>query len=483
MRKTTQLCLYWLLIFSLIHWPVNYVTAKERKKNISIVTDPEVSDLLKSLGTPLLKTAGMDPEGVHFYVMLNPSLNAMALPGNNIIFNSGLILAVHDRDELAAVMAHEIGHLSAGHHIKLESTMKGVALGTMVAFVAGLAASAATGNDQMAKAAIFGGTAASKAHLLGSIREKERQADRLTIGYLINTGFDPQGMIHFMSRLNREQRNSQMPPPYLLTHPLSSQRLMESQQQIDSYQTNPTIRNNAKQHPKKRHHKKEKQQQQEEDNFLLARVQATLEAGTSDDINAAIYRFHQRLETNPDHFPSRYGLAIAQRYTGQLQAASNNLEKLLKSRAKDPYLLRQRGLLRLELGHAGNAEKDFRTALAHLAHLAHEENQNNADLRYRLAFSLHEQGKLTEASRILRQLTLEHPFVAKYFYLLGITEGKQQHLGASHLSLARHFYLNRENSMARWHFREAIRQFADTEPGKLIAINELKQLNRRKKHR
>ncbi|MEO5350366.1 MAG: tetratricopeptide repeat protein [Magnetococcus sp. YQC-3] len=472
MKKILPLPVYLFLLGGLLVLPLLGHADSSRKTGITLITGPEASDLLRALGEPLQRAASIKPGDVRFHVMLDNRLNAVALPGQNIILNSGLLLAVRDRDELAAVMAHEIGHLSAGHHIQLESTLKDVALRTMVTFAAGIAAAAATGNGQLAQAAVMGGSAASQSSLLDTMREKESQADRLAIHYLATAGFNPRGMVHFMERLHREQRLNNLPPPYLLTHPLSSQRLMESQQQIDGLPT-PTIDRvaaptNQRRDPPTRSDKAG--EHGEGDNMLLARVQAVLEAGTSDDINGVIARFRKRLELDSDQLPARYGLAVAERYTGQLQAAITDLEALLKQHPHDPYLLRERGMVRLELGKPDAAEEDFRTALQYQA------KQTNADLLYRLAFAMNEQEKLADASRILRPLTLEHPLVAEYLYLLGVVEGKQNHLGASHLALARYHYLIMEKKMARWHYKKAMQEFASADAGKNIARDELTRL-------
>lgn len=466
MKKISSHLLCWILACCLLALPASGQAAARNKKTISLITGPETSDLLEFLGKPLQQAAGIQPGHIHFHVIRDPTWNAMALPGQNILLHSGLILAVRGPDELASVMAHEMAHLSAGHHVQLASTLQDIALRSMVAFVAGLAAGALTGDGQLTQAAILGGSAASRTTLLEVIRSKETQADRLAIHYLTKAGFDPQGMVRFMKRLHRRQQLSNAPPPYLLTHPLSSQRLTEAQQLIASQPTNPSP------HIRKEPPPHASLPENSQGHALLDRAQAVLEAQTSDDLNGVITRFRQRLETEPDHFSARYGLAIAERYMGQLHAAHTNLERLLKPYPHDPHLLRERGLVRLEMGQPAKAEEDFRAALKY------QPKKTNTDIRYRLAFSLHEQEKLADASRILRQLTLEHPFVASYFYLLGVVEGKQQHMGASHLALARHFHLIREERMARWHYQEAIRQFSDGTPGNTIARDALNSLKK-----
>ncbi|MBF0186028.1 MAG: M48 family metalloprotease [Magnetococcales bacterium] len=473
MNKFFPLPVYWLLASWLIFFLPTALVGAAEKKGVTLVTGPETADLLQALSEPLQRVAGMRSGEIHFHVLLDGSLNAMALPGQHIILNSGLILAVRDRDELASVIAHEMAHLAAGHHIQLEGTLKDVTLRTMAAMAAGIAAGVATGNGQIAQAAIMGGTAASQTTMLDTMRDKETQADRLAIHYLVEAGFDPQGMVRFMERINREQRISNLPPPYLLTHPLSSQRLMESQQQIDALPGDKTSR--AAMVPAKERHGNatpaSQPVQTEDHSFLLARAQAVLEAGTNHDLNGVTARFRKQLDLDPDNIPTRYGLAVAERYMGQLHAAENDLAAMLKKRPTDPYLLRERGLVRLEQGKPELAENDFRAALQY------QPKKTNADLMYRLAFALHEQEKWADASRILRPLTLEHPLTADYLYLLGVVEGKQNHLGPSHLALARYHYLIAEKKMAKWHYKEAMRQFANGDAGKNIARDEMAKLD------
>ncbi|MBF0116874.1 MAG: M48 family metalloprotease [Magnetococcales bacterium] len=473
MKKIFPLPVYWFLaswLFFLL--PVVLSSAADRK-GITLVTGPETADLLQALGEPLQKVAGIRSGEIHFHVILDGALNAMALPGQHVVLNSGLILAVRDRDELASVIAHELAHLAAGHHIQLEGTLKDVTLRTMAAMAAGIAAGVASGNGQIAQAAIIGGSAASQSTILDVMRDKEAQADRLAIHYLLEAGFDPRGMVHFMERINREQRISNLPPPYLMSHPLSSQRLMESQQQIDALLASRAAVKvlSQREEPSDAPSSAAIEQAQEAHQFLLARAQAVLEAGTNPDLNGVIARFRKQLNFDPDNLATRYGLAVAERYMGQLSAAETDLGTMLKKRPTDPYLLRERGLLRLEQGKPEIAESDFRSALQH------QPKKTNADLLYRLAFALNEQEKWAEASRILRPLSLENPLAAEYLYLLGVVEGKQNRLGASHLALARYHYLIAEKKMAKWHYAEAMRQFANGDAGKNIARDEMAKLD------
>ena len=117
------------------------------------------------------------------------------------------------------------------------------------------------------------------------------------------------------------------------------------------------------------------------------------------------------------------------------------------------------------------AETDLRKALP--------KKTKNDDLQYWLAFVLKEQKKYAAAARLLRRLTLKSPLTPRYFYLLGLVEGKRSRLASSHLALGHYYRLRMELKTARWHYQEANRLFPKESPGKRLAKIELKKLRRR----
>lgn len=416
---------------------------------IRLISDPEVDDLLKELGAPLAEAARL-PEGrVRYHVILDSRLNAMALPSQHLLFNSGLVLAVRNRDELAAVMAHETAHLAAGHHIQLSSAARGAFIQTLATMAAGLVAGIASRNSDLMTAGMIGGAASGQATMLEELRRKETQADRLGIGYLAKSGFDPNGMPGFMDRLNRESRLSGMPPPYLLTHPMSSMRLTEARDQAE--QTPPAF------------HRPD-----DREGMRLARIQAKLKAATAIDPTTAEAEFRQQLREKPKDFPARYGLAMSLSYGGNLKEADQIFTELLQESNNDPYILRERGLARLDGGELKGAEADIRAALVKL--------KDHADMRYRLAFVLNQAGKEDEAAGILHRLTLEEPEDGRYLYLLGMVEGKRNNPGLSNLALARFHRGLMEKGKAIWHYKESIKQLTQGSGERMAAVEELKEL-------
>ena len=84
-------------------------------QGISLLRDTETEDMLKSYEAPLAKAAGLEPGAVHMYLVGDPEVNAFAAEGQNIFIMSGIILDCKTPNELIGVMAHETGHIAAGH--------------------------------------------------------------------------------------------------------------------------------------------------------------------------------------------------------------------------------------------------------------------------------------------------------------------------------------------------------------------------------
>ncbi|MBF0214071.1 MAG: M48 family metalloprotease [Magnetococcales bacterium] len=439
----------WVLIALLSVLPGSGAAKEQNQALVVLATGPETTELLRRIGEPLAQAAELPPKEVHFHVILNPALNAFALPSRHIVLNSGLMLAVRDRDELAGVMAHEIGHLKAGHHLQLESLSKKLSLQTLITTAAGILAGFASRDGQLTQAMITGGAASAQTNLLEAIRRKESQSDRLAVTLLAKAGFNPEGLASFMNRLVQQQRIATLPQPYLLTHPITTERLLDARRMASEEPLSETPRPNP------------------EENRLLARARAILEAETHDSPEESVLRFRDRLKLEPGNLALEQGLAEALRAAGRLPEAESQLNVLLKKYPDDPHLLRHRGVTRIEMGRYAEAEQDLKAAIARLPE--HE------DLQYRLAFALKELKKTAEAIRLLRQLSSQHPDEPRYFYLLGLTEGEAGHPGEGHLALGRHHVLLEARENAIWHFQEAMRLLPAGSSEREIARQEWKQ--------
>ena len=132
-----------------------------------------------------------------FTIIDSPDINAFALPGGYIYINRGLIGFLNSEAELAAVLAHEIGHVTARHAVR----QKAAAAGAKVASV--VTAIAARSNTVGEVTSIYGAAAIS-----GYGREMELEADGFGAKYLFNAGYDPKAMIEVIGVLKNHERFS-----------------------------------------------------------------------------------------------------------------------------------------------------------------------------------------------------------------------------------------------------------------------------------
>ena len=205
-------------------------TMAQLRSSGAVLDDPEVTAYLQSLGQRLA-ASDRAIAGAHFEFFAVPdrSINAFALPGGYIGVNTGLILTARSESELAAVLAHEIIHVSQRHIARQVQAQSGSQLLSLAAMLAGLVA-ASTGNGQVAQAAIAGATAGTIQSQLNYTRAHEREADRIGFELLVGAGLDPAAMANFFRRLQQHSRTRESSlPGYLRSHPLTHERIAEAQ--------------------------------------------------------------------------------------------------------------------------------------------------------------------------------------------------------------------------------------------------------------
>lgn len=205
------------------------------RRDPDYISDGTVLDYLNQLGGSLLASsaeargdAGYD---FFFFAVRDPALNAFALPGGFIGSHSGLVLAAQSESELASVLAHEIGHVSQRHIARMIGNQRQDALLPLAGLL--LAVLAARTSPDLAGAAMMGGSGLAVQRQLSFGRDAEREADRLGLQILRNTGFELSGMVSFFSRLQNASRNrTDNLPSYLRTHPMTGERMADIEARI-----------------------------------------------------------------------------------------------------------------------------------------------------------------------------------------------------------------------------------------------------------
>ncbi len=193
-----------------------------------LVEDPEINTWIRSLGNRLTANAPRSITPFYFVVSRDLSVNAFATIGGVIVINTGLILESESESELAAVMAHEIAHITQRHIFRMIDNSKNNKLARSATLLAGIIASS---KNSQAGQAIITATAATMAHKqLAFSRSAESEADRVGIRILARSGFNPKAMPSFLKKLDKFSNNEDSDiREFLQNHPLTLKRISDTQ--------------------------------------------------------------------------------------------------------------------------------------------------------------------------------------------------------------------------------------------------------------
>ncbi len=198
--------------------------------------DPWIQETLKDM-TWRLNAQARQQALMGLVIIDNPSINAFAAPGGVIGLNTGTILAASSMDELASVVAHEVAHISQHHYESGVDDRKKALLMQVGGMLAAIAASAIDGDA--ATAVLMGSQTATMNSSMAFSRSNEREADRIGMQIMTQAGYDPRAMPRFFATMNqRSQLNkveNQFLPSFIMSHPLSNERLSDSQSRAQSY--------------------------------------------------------------------------------------------------------------------------------------------------------------------------------------------------------------------------------------------------------
>ncbi len=154
--------------------------------------DP-LSVYVNEVGQKIAKVSDRPDLFYHFYVVDNATVNAFALPGGYIYIHRGLLNYLNSEAELAAVLAHEVGHVTARHAVKRYTQVRAYQVGMTMASIF-IPIQPVTGNLSSLLAATF---------ISGFGREQELQSDELALKYIPQAGYDPDAVAKLLNTLKR----------------------------------------------------------------------------------------------------------------------------------------------------------------------------------------------------------------------------------------------------------------------------------------
>ena len=395
---------------------------RQVRASLPVSDDPLLTAYLESLGGELVaadKTAHGDFD---FFLIDQPVVNAFAGPGGHVGVYAGLILASQSEDELAAVMAHEIAHVTQRHLMRGYEDQSRLNLPTMALMIAGAILGAQVSGDA-GMAAIAGVQAAAIQRQINVVRENEKEADRIGIASLAASGRDPYAMAAFFERLSKTSRlYENNAPEFLRTHPVNANRIGDALGRAAEYST---------------------RKRPDSLGFLLTR--ARLREASYDRPEKSLGAFKATLAEGrfANETAERYGYALALLRAGRFDEARAEAARLLAARPSQPEFIVLDARIDLKQGRTAPALDHLREAVSLYS--------GNWALRTAYAETLMAAGQPRKAMEQLKAVVAVRPGNAMLLDMLTIAAIKAGDKGAS-------FRYRAEKLYAEGDLEPAIRQ-------------------------
>jgi predicted Zn-dependent protease len=407
--------------------------ALEAAGQLPTLTDPAVLGLVRDMGERLVDTLGPQPFDYTFQVVAHPSLNAFAVPGGYIWIFSGLIARVSSLDELASVVGHEIAHAHAHHVVRQQQETRLINYASLL----GMLLSAV---HPVAGAA---GVAAAQAAGLKYNREFEEEADYLGLRFMQAAGYEPSAMPEFFKKILAEQRlNPTGVPPYLLTHPLTEDRITKVETSLATFERSgrKTAAGDATAADGQR---------------ALAEARAVIEAETG-DTELIVGEYRRRAEAAPDDAFAQYLLGIVYTSVLRFDAAVVALERARSLGERSSRLAPRLAYVYLRQGRPKDAKAELEPYLA--------KHGRDAVAREMMGQTLLELGDKDAGIAELERSIVLDPTRPESHRLLGQEYGRTGRPGAAFLHLGKSYELRGRLVEAYSHYVRAREALGEEDP-------------------
>ena len=365
--------------------------ARILRRQVKLLSDPIVTEYMNDLVWKLVPYSELQDRRLEVIPIDTPQFNAFAAPGGIIGINGGPFLFAQTEDEIASVLAHELGHLSQRHYAQQLAEQKR----NQPLMLAGLLASILVGvaDSQAGSAGVTSTLAASASSQLAFSRRNEREADRVGMDTLSSAGYDPYAMPQMFGELQKKYRYSGAQlPEFLLTHPVTESRIADSLNRA-SYLKRPGM------HPPK---------------IEFEIVKQRLTAYYARDKSA---RATQALSDAKKHNASAniYGAIAAYAINGQVEKIDSLMKQLPQSWQRHPYVR----ITYIEALANANKLKEAYEEARKLNSL-YPDSRPVEDTFAQMA---QQAGNIKAAVSTLRMLTSRYPNDASYWTRLAEAEG------------------------------------------------------------
>jgi predicted Zn-dependent protease len=371
----------------------------------SLIRDTEIEEILHHDADPIFQAAGIDPKRVQIILIGSKELNAFAAPKVMAVF-TGLILQTKNPNELQGVMAHEIGHLAAGHSFRSGDMQRAGMVPFVLTMGLGvLAAIAGSGEAAIglaANAPYFGALGA-----IGYSREQESRADQAGATLLEKAGLSGEGLAEFFDNFRYQEVFAEYRRyKYFIDHPLSSDRIEALQRRVEAMPHYREI---------------DSPEALAEHEIMKAKLDGFINPQVS------IVKYPE----NDGSYPARYARAIAYYQMREPDQALKRVDALLADHPDNPYLWELKGQILFEFGRQKEAEAPQRRSVA----LKPDAPLLRINLGQTL-IALDDKGKVTEGIGELKRALVQEEDNAVAWRLLAEAYDKRGEDGLARLATA-----------------------------------------------
>jgi len=419
---------------------------RQIRASVPLIRDVQLQEYIQNLGDRLALASGKyNDTRFTFFIVDDKAINAFAIPGGYVGVNVGLIDVMEIEEQLAAVVAHEVAHVTQRHHARAFALGKSNSMSAAAAILAAIVIGQAS--PQAGQAALAAGLAATQQSAVNFTRANEVEADRIGIEILANAQYNASGMAESFSILRRKNRlnTSAGALEYLRTHPLDNNRIAEARDRANS-------QSNYKNGP--------------QENYLLFKARLTV--NTTKNIGQLQRRFKASYNKKPN-MENTYGLAFIALRENRLDQAARYIKEL-KILTNSHYMTE---LLEADLLIAQNKPSAAQKKLQALI----EFNPNRYSAVEKQITLLANKRKLREAKNLANQYlrSVHQPNPRAWRELASVQErlGEQ---AASHESLAQYFIGLNELSRAQSQLKLALRYVETASQDELRLQASLKNL-------
>lgn len=399
---------------------------RQARHTLPILRDPELASYIQNFGERLVRASDEPTAPFHFFIIRSGVINAFSVPGAYVGINSGLILDARTEDELAAVLSHEIAHVTQHHIARMLAQQQRLSLPAMGAMLAGILLAAA--QPMAGEAALTGTQAALTQAQIDYTRSFEAEADRVGMHTLVRAGFNPRAMPRFFERLERwsELNDAGAPPPFLQDHPVTSERISQSLDRAERY-PDPPMKDGL------------------EFELMRARIAVDTADRPEDELDyyrAALARHHYRYRE-----AAAYGEALALlRLERFPDAAALTAHLIAAHPGVEPFQILQAEIA-AAAGHYDQALTDYQQALTRFPH-----SGPLLELYAGLLLDMHQAGR---AIPVLQGLLARHAHEARLYRLMARAMADTGNTLAFHQNLANYYDLDDQTQAAMEQLRLA----------------------------